>query len=56
MTNWVDIKTLIEYDKAILIDPNYALAYNNKGIALANLGRYQNIFIEYDKAIRIGSE
>jgi tetratricopeptide (TPR) repeat protein len=41
------------YDKAIKIDPNYALAWNNKDLALYNLGKYNESIECYDKAIKI---
>ncbi len=41
------------YDQAIKIDPNYADAWNNKGIALRNLGKYDEAIECYDRAIKI---
>jgi tetratricopeptide (TPR) repeat protein len=41
------------YDQAIKIDPNYAYAWNNKGIALRNLGKYDEAIECYDRAIKI---
>ena len=41
------------YDKAINIDPTYAAAYNNRGLAKASLGRYDEAFADYDEAIQI---
>ena len=41
------------YDKAIEIDPQYAFAYNNKGVALSNLGRNEEAIASYDKAIEL---
>ena len=41
------------YDQAIKIDPNYAYAWNNKGIALRNLGKYDEAIECYDRAIAI---
>jgi tetratricopeptide (TPR) repeat protein len=35
------------YEKALEIDPRFAMAWNNKGASLGNLGRYR-----YDEAIR----
>ena len=32
---------LISYEKALQIDSNYLDAWNNKGIALNNLGKYE---------------
>ena len=33
------IQFFYSYDKAIQLNPNYTAAWNNKGIALRNLGR-----------------
>lgn len=41
------------YDQAIKIDPNYAYAWNNKGMALRNLGKYDEAIECYDRAIKI---
>ena len=41
------------YDEAIRIDPNYADAYYNKGVALGNLEKYDEEIKCYDEAIRI---
>ena len=32
---------LISYDKALQINSNYSIAWNNKGLALNNLGKYE---------------
>lgn len=39
------------YDKAISIDPSYAVAWYNKGTALHDLRRYKDAIYCYDKAI-----
>jgi tetratricopeptide (TPR) repeat protein len=41
------------YDKALKIDPKYALALNNKGLALDKLGKYNEAIQSYDKALEI---
>jgi tetratricopeptide (TPR) repeat protein len=41
------------YDRAIEINPNYAEAYLNRGIAYRNLKDYQNAIRSYDRAIEI---
>jgi tetratricopeptide (TPR) repeat protein len=41
------------YDKAIEINPQYADAYNNKGLSLYYLGNNQEAIACYDKAIEI---
>ena len=55
---------LISYDKALQIDSKYSLAWNNKGLALKNLGQFLKaiifilnlIFISFDKALQIDSK
>jgi tetratricopeptide (TPR) repeat protein len=42
-------EALRAYDRAIQLDPNDASAYRNKGVALAGLGRYEEIFDELDR-------
>jgi tetratricopeptide (TPR) repeat protein len=44
---------LVACDQAIQLDPNSALAYNNKGNALNNLKRYKEAIAAYDQAIRL---
>jgi tetratricopeptide (TPR) repeat protein len=41
------------FDKAIGIDPNYAIAINGKGNALSDLGQYEEAIEMYDRAIEI---
>ena len=41
------------YDQAIRMDPNYADAWNNKGIALHNLKKYKEAIECNDRAIKI---
>ncbi|MCI2424414.1 tetratricopeptide repeat protein, partial [Candidatus Acetothermia bacterium] len=41
------------YDKALEIDPKYAPAWNNKGIALHKLERYEEAIRCYDKVLEI---
>ncbi len=40
-----------QYDKAIQINPKYADAYYNKGIALSDLGKKDKAIAEYEKAL-----
>ena len=44
------------YNKAIEINPQFAEAWNNKGTALGNLGRFEEALIAYDKAIEINPQ
>ena len=49
-----DPKKQIEYySKCLELDPKYAVAWNNKGNALAELGRYEEALRCYDKALEI---
>jgi len=41
------------FDKSIEIKPHYAVAWNNKGLALSGLGRYEDEMAAYEKAIEI---
>jgi len=42
---------IIQYDKAIELNPSLVSAWNNKGIALSRLKRFEDAIICYDKAI-----
>ncbi|HXX06311.1 MAG TPA: tetratricopeptide repeat protein [Candidatus Bathyarchaeia archaeon] len=44
---------ILNYDKAIEINPSFVSAWNNKGIALSRLKRYEDAINCYDKAIAI---
>ncbi|NJK51374.1 tetratricopeptide repeat protein [Candidatus Gracilibacteria bacterium] len=44
------------YDQAISLNPEYALAYNNRGFAYWNLKEYQKAISNYNKAISLNSE
>jgi len=44
---------IVQYDKAIELNPSFTSAWNNKGIALSRLKRYENAINCYDKAIEI---
>ncbi len=41
------------FDKALAINPNYALALNNKGAALYGLGKYNESIAYFDKALSV---
>lgn len=41
------------FDRALAIKPDHAASYNNRGIALRNLGRLDEALASYDKAIRL---
>ena len=42
-----------DHDKAIELDPNYAMAYNNRGVAKADLKQYFEAIKDHDKAIEL---
>ena len=42
-----------DYDKAIALNPNYALAYNNRGVAYSNKGEVNRAIADYRKALEI---
>ncbi len=46
-------EALAAYDQAIRLDPNYAGAYNGRGIALGELKRYEEALAAFDQAIRL---
>ena len=46
-------KAIQLYDEAIGVNPNYSLAYSNKGISLDELGRKNEAIKCYDRAITI---
>src|SRR6266566_7030494 len=46
-------EALAAFEQAIRLDPNFALAYNNKGNALGNLKRYQEALAAFEQAIRL---
>lgn len=46
-------EALASCEQALRLDPNYALAYYNKGVALRELKRYEDAISAYDQAIRL---
>ncbi|MFB2973724.1 tetratricopeptide repeat protein [Aerosakkonema sp. BLCC-F183] len=44
---------IISYDKAVSLNPNYHDAWFNRGIALKDLGRYEEAILSYDRALDI---
>ena len=44
------------YDQAIDINPQFAEAYNNRGITKDRLGRHEEAIADYDEAIRINPQ
>lgn len=46
-------KAITDYDLALKINPNYAVAYNNRGLAKAGINKPDEAIKDYDKAIEI---
>ena len=44
---------ILDYDEAIRLDPNDALAYYNRGYDKGELRRYAAAIADYDEAIRL---
>lgn len=42
-----------QFDKAIKINPQHAVAWNNKGVLLSRLGKYEDAITYFDKALEI---
>ena len=49
-------EALASYDQAIAINPDYAEAYNNRGVALKKLKRHDEALASYDQAIAINPD
>lgn len=41
------------YNSAIALKPEYSIAFNNKGISLFNLGKYDEALECFNKAIQL---
>ena len=50
---WTIQKAIADYDKAIELNPEYAGAYYNRGIAKRQLKQYKEAIADYDKAIKL---
>ena len=46
-------KAINAYNQAIHLDPDYAAAYNNRGVAKDDLKQYEEAIADYDQAIRL---
>jgi tetratricopeptide (TPR) repeat protein len=46
-------EAVAEFDKAIELDPSYALAYYNRGRAHAELGNASQAIADYEKTIEL---
>lgn len=45
--------SIMDYTNAIEIDPNYAVAYNDRGYAYRRLGKFDDAIADYNKAIEL---
>jgi tetratricopeptide (TPR) repeat protein len=46
-------QAILDYNKALEINPRYADAYNNRGVAYADTGQYDQAILDYNKALEI---
>jgi tetratricopeptide (TPR) repeat protein len=46
-------QAIADFDRAIVLDPDYAKPYNNQGVAYRNLGDYERALTDYDRAIAL---
>ena len=46
-------EAIAEYGEAIRLDPQLAMAYDNRGNAYAEMGQYRRAIQDYDEAIRL---
>ena len=49
-------KTIADYTTAIRLDPDNAIAYNNRGSAYLYLGEYKSAIADFTTAIRLDPE
>jgi tetratricopeptide (TPR) repeat protein len=49
------IGAIASYDQALEIKPDYHQAWDGRGVALGNLGRYEEAIASYDQALEINS-
>ena len=49
-------QALASYNRTLKIEPNNYQAWDNRGIALRNLGRHQEALASYDQALRCGAD
>jgi predicted O-linked N-acetylglucosamine transferase (SPINDLY family) len=46
-------EAIVSYDKALALNPDFIDAYNNRGNALKDLGRYEESLLSYEKALAL---
>ena len=47
-------EAIVQFDKAITLNPNYTEAYGDRGASKANLGQYEGAIADYQKAEELG--
>ena len=48
-----NLLAIADYTEAIRLDPNRALAYNNRAVAKLNLRDYRGAYLDYTQVVRI---
>ncbi|CAD8187632.1 unnamed protein product [Paramecium octaurelia] len=49
-------EALLEYDKALILNPNNSLVYHNRGILYYNMEKNQEALLDYNKAIELNPQ
>ncbi|CAK93756.1 unnamed protein product (macronuclear) [Paramecium tetraurelia] len=49
-------EALLEYDKALILNPNNSLIYHNRGILYYNMEKNEEALLDYNKAIELNSQ
>jgi tetratricopeptide (TPR) repeat protein len=44
---------MTDFNKALEINPRFAMAYNNRGLAYMEKGQYDNAIADFNKALQI---
>ncbi|MBK8783034.1 MAG: tetratricopeptide repeat protein [Anaerolineales bacterium] len=52
----MNLKAIQDYDQALQIDSQYAVAYYFRGNAYYDLGEYRSAILSYGQAIQVNSE
>jgi tetratricopeptide (TPR) repeat protein len=47
------LTAIADYNEAIRLDPNRALAYNNRAVAKLNLRDYRGAYLDYSQVVRL---